>query len=265
LRTVTHNLVIIRFDWESSNRYLLPVYHRLCLVLADVLYAHHMFAQWHERMVKEYESAQCTEGEEDSKEEKSENADVRSLQKSVRPNRLTLIETIQRKWLDNRLILWKRCEEVLIKCLDEYLHFASHKSLFQKPAQLDPNSSGNFDESSSSYGTSSQCDTGGSPWRNDLEGLHSVLILTEQFMSVKDTLFGKQMRDDNRSRIDGDLREKLCDVFRKNLRNVHVEAMKSLGMRLSQESWGLQSSKQLSEYGASTSLQEVRVETFETD
>ena len=255
LRTVTHNLVIIRFDWEDSNRYLLSVYHRLCLLLTDVLYAHYTFGLWHEQIVNKYES-DCT-GSEDSKEEKSETVDEQSTNKrSCSSKRLALLEKIRAKWLENREVIWKRCEAVLMKCLDEYVHFASHKS--QKTTHQ-KRSSAVIDETISSNHSNASQNTEEDLWRNDLEDLHSILILTEQFMSMRDRLFGSTSVRCEYTKITGELKEKLCDVFRKNLRHIHVDAMKSLGMSLSQENWGLHSCKGLSGYEqtASMSIQEV--------
>jgi hypothetical protein len=239
LRSVTHNLVIIRFDWESSSRFLLPVYHRLCLLLADVLYAHHLFGQWHEKMVStddKKESSKPPGGDDCKEEKKSETAEEKQESRSTedssdidRKRQQHSLQEIRSEWVKSREIIWRCCENVLIKCLDEYLHFASHKDLFQKL------SVGSVDDRK---------------WRRDLEELNSVLILTEQFVSLKDKFFSgddtnKPVLSSKGRALTSDLEEKLCDVFRKNLRHVHVEAMRSLGGSLHNESWKIVSLKNL--------------------
>jgi hypothetical protein len=253
LRTIAHNLVIIRFDWEKSCNYILPVYHRICCVLSDVLYAHHVFAQWHERLVNELTET-CTTATGESKEEKTETTDnecsPEKLDVNTRgPAATQIVEKIRLEWIKARVTLWKRCEAVLVQCLDEYLHFGAHVNFFDEPSRESvKNSSAEQKRNKSS---------GDARWRKNLEEMRSLLELTEQFLSLKSQFLGGEIHDgfdDSSSQVSGDLKERLCDVFRKHLRFVHVEAMNSLGASLSQEKWEMVPLKQLSDYEKAASF-----------
>ena len=236
LRSVTHNLVIIRFDWESFH--LLPVFHRLSVLLADVLYAFHLFQSWHDQIVNGNSQSKAQEEESEKEEKKTDFVDERN-----KPNNTTqgqfrrdeerchVVASIREEWLKAKDILWDRCEAVLVKCLDEYLHFAKHDNFFKK-------SSGRADNDGGSISRDAAMD---SLWRTDLEELHGVLVLSEEFASLKHTFFdGSTAGLQNvPGGLNNDFQDKLCDVFRKHLRHVHVEAMKSLGASLSQENWEL--------------------------
>lgn len=80
-------------------------------------------------------------------------------------------------------------------------------------------------------------------WLADLEGLHDVLQLTNQFLSLgNEFLDADQIVEDSITSLSAksgksELYMKLCGVFRKHLRSIHVEAMNSMGLMLSKESW----------------------------
>ncbi|CAB9511403.1 Coiled-coil domain containing 132 [Seminavis robusta] len=242
LRTITHNLVIIRFDWEKTSAYLLPVYHRVCHNLADVLYAHHMIGQWHERLIKKLDVSTVSSSRDEGKEEKNDTAQHDNPQDqkicdlgadeidNTCDQKERSVDSIRLAWMQTRETLWKRCEGVLIQCLEEYLQFASHESFFKDPT------------------------SGELKWRLHLEEMHNLLKLTEQFSSLRSRFHTDSHAMSSPCDIDGDLKEKLCDVFRKHLRFVHVEAMNALGSSLSQENWEMVALKQLSEFEKSSKL-----------
>lgn len=195
LISLTHNLVTIRFDFEASCNYLPTVYHRLCALLTDVLHAHCILAQHHKALRAHNENGM------------------------VNTEHLNEIEIAIRA---AKIDIWRRCEQVLAKCLDQYHNFAAKKTLFTRD--------GNDD---------------GTTWMEDLEGLHDVLRLTQQFLSLgHEFLDADQMEAAHVTSLTdysskSDLREKLCEAFRKHLRAIHVEAMTSLGASLFNESWRL--------------------------
>jgi hypothetical protein len=92
LLSLTHNLVTIRFGFETDRHYLPMVYHRMCVLLTDVLHCHDVLMRWHSRT--------------------NENDGVAT----------SLAEF--------KMDLWTRCEEALAKCLDRYLHTAGKIVLF---------------------------------------------------------------------------------------------------------------------------------------
>ena len=236
LRSVTHNLVIIRFDWERCH--LLPVFHRLSVLLADVLYAFHRFQCWHDQILNDNFQGKPRQEASEKEEKKSDfvderNKEITATQGEFRRHeeRCHVVGSIRDEWLKAKDILWDRCETVLVKCLDEYLHFAKHDSFFQKSSA----------EADKGGGNGAGIGTTDSRWRTDLEELHSVLVLSEEFGSLKPTFFDGSIAglQNKPGGLNNDFQDKLCDVSRKHLRHVHVEAMKSLGASLSQENWEL--------------------------
>lgn len=185
LKTVSHNLVTIRFDFEADHNYFPLVFHRLCLLLTDVLYCHYTIVKWHK-------------GNTDQDKE--------------------VHKQIRRQLLKSKLKVWKRCEHVLVTCMDEYLNFASKSKLFDDK-------------------------TNESRWINDLEAMHDVMQLTQQLCIIGKDFLGKDAKQKvtclSDETCDTALRSKLCSVHRKHLRAVHVESMNSMGSMLSKESWQL--------------------------
>jgi hypothetical protein len=191
LISLTHNLVTIRFDFEADQNYLPMVYHRLVALLTDVLHAHYLLIKIHAALP---------------------NDGTRINLKYRDETMLSLIGA--------KVVIWGRCEQVLVKSLEQYHHFAGKRMLFSRDK-----------------------DDGGMAWMEDLEGLHDVLRLTQQFL-----LLGHEFLDADQIAVaqvsdlasgQSELREVLCQVFRKHLRAVHVEAMTSTGAILFQESWRL--------------------------
>ena len=193
LISLTHNLVTIRFDFEVNCSYLPMVYHRLCALLTEVLHAHYLLSQHHAALM-------AANNENDPN-------DLKQIEKAIRSSKVDI---------------WKRCEQVLAKCLDQYHHFAAKKTLFSRD--------GNDD---------------GMTWAEDLEGLHDVLRLSQQFLSLghefldTDQMESAQVTSLKDFNSKSELREKLCEVFRRHLRSIHIEAMTLLGASLFNESWRL--------------------------
>jgi hypothetical protein len=207
LLTLTHNLVTIRFDFESQSNYLPRVFRRLCTVLSDVLHAHFLFVQWH-----------AAPFDDQSRSAKGLH-EVRG-QKSLQLN--GALRAIHSGLTLSRTSLWNHCEQVVTKCFDEHLNFATKRNLFEHKAT----------------------GTDDSVWGQDLDGLHQVLLLADRFVSLKSSFFEEKAVEINLApgRSDGaewPLYDKLADVFRKHLRSVHVEAMNNMGRLLSNETWRL--------------------------
>ena len=182
LKTISHNLETLRFDFEADKNYLPSVFHRLCSLLTDVLHCHVIITEWH--------------------------------------NEFLLGQTYRKLLSDMKVPLWRCCEQVLLTCLKSYQSFATKKVLFQ--------------------GKDSLCH-----WLVDLEGLHDVLQLTDQFLSLGFEFLDKEQACEapltslSTTNKKSDLYDTLLDLFRKHLRSVHIEAMNSMGMMLSKETWQL--------------------------
>lgn len=207
LRTLTHNLVTIRFDFESQSSYLPRVFHRLCIVLSEVLHSHFLFTQWHATPFDD--QSRRTESLHKSREQSTIHVD----------GALGVIDCGLKA---ARTRLWNHCELVIVKCFEEYLNFATKRKLFEQEAGF----------------------TEDSAWRQDLDALHQVLILADRFVSLKSSFFQEtgvksslvSLRDDA---VNWALYDKLSDIFRKHLRSVHVEAMNTMGRMLANETWRL--------------------------
>ena len=190
LISLTHNLVTIRFDFEANQNYLPMVYHRLVALLTDLLHAHYLLIKIHNSF--------------------SSDGAINSECRDVTMQAL----------VSAKVDIWRRCEQVLVKCLDQYHHFAAKRKLFIRDK-----------------------DDGGLAWMEDVEGLHDVLRLTQQFLSLGHEFLDadqyKSAQVTDLTSGDSALGEGLCQVFRKHLRAVHVEAMTSTGASLFKESWRL--------------------------
>lgn len=200
LKSIAHNLVTIRFDLESNINHLPRVVHRLCYLMTEILRAHSLLIEWHRENFELSNSIDVEIHERPSTEQPSGHNDLKEIYVSLNGSAVSL---------------WNQCESVLNKCLDEYLHFAKKRSLFERtPDGLDDRL-----------------------WRNDLKDLSDVWTFVSSFLSMEFSFLGT-----DRPKIDdkcgpGAVLEKLSDVFRRHLRNVHVDAMNTIGRRLSNESW----------------------------
>ena len=214
LGTIAHNLVTIRFDFEASLLYLPRVYHRLCLLLTNVLHSHCVLTKWH----KEYQ-----------KSANNNNNDEKERQ---------LLDILLHGLLTGRSELWQRCEAVLMRCLDEYLDFAGKKKLFRKKDKSDDSLwvrdlvglHAIFVLTHQFMSLREEFINDNNNGNNDPKGNNSPTV---SWMTTPD--------DDN------SVCTKLKNVFRKHLRGVHVEAMNTMGMTLSKEAWKLVGCNKLGE------------------
>lgn len=200
LRSLSHNLVTIRFVFEPERYYFPKIFHRLCQLLTNVLHTHFLLHEWH-RTSWNYD------GEETQSCTSQHDAQLQTMFSDMNSSVLTF---------------WDHCEEVIIRCFDEYLHFAPKISLFER-------SDNAMDDSL---------------WKKDLQNLQDVLLLTDRFVSIRYSFLNvRPPAASNLSSLrDGShefLCEKLTNIFRRHLRSVHVEAMNSVGRRLANESWVL--------------------------
>ena len=118
--------------------------------------------------------------------------------------------------LGRRTSVWNSCVKCMEECLEEYLKYVGKKKLF---------------------GVTKDNEHDDSEWMKDLEGLEDIVLLTDQFLSLrKEFLEGVSERFINDG---GMLREKLSTLLKKHLRSFHVEAMNKMGSTLYQEEWVL--------------------------
>lgn len=206
LRSISHEMVTIRFDFESQINHLPLVFHQLCKLLTGILHTHYQLVEWH-RVPFDDRLKVASAGHAGLLDEQDpEHVDLSAI--------LTLMQESTKR-------IWEQCESVVAKCLDEHLHFATKRSLFKR-------SKNGIDDTL---------------WRDDLESLHDVLLLTGKFLSFKKSFLGEDGEAQGLALLLEDrnslLSEKLSDLFRRHLRSVHVEAMNTIGRRLSSETWGL--------------------------
>jgi hypothetical protein len=126
-----------------------------------------------------------------------------------------------------RASIWNACIQSIEECLEEYQKHSGKKELFSK-------NDGKLDDSS---------------WREDLEGLHDVSVLSHQFLSIG-PLFLEGLPEEVFN--DGShIEVTLYSCFKPHLRGVHIEAMNTIGTMFYREDWKVYSLRELE--GATTS------------
>jgi Protein of unknown function C-terminus (DUF2451) len=223
LRLITNQLISIRFDSsvpshrhkDDGNRgfYLARIYGKLCQLLTSVLNSYALFIDWHQTQV-----SKCTLHENETSDDDS--------------NQDKYLKLITRSLIGSKNQIWKACEMVLAKCLDEYLEFAPKRVLFIPVHPL----ANTIDES---------------VWIEELNGLHDIQTLTNMFLAMKHSflqlgLSSTPTRDINEAMFEKSpnskssiVLEKFTELCRIHLRSVHVTAMTSVGKRLANETWVL--------------------------
>ena len=226
LKTIIHNLVTIRFDFQfSSHNHLPEVYHQLCILLTNVLHGHYSILQWHrqeQRIVQRQEPCGVADGKEETLHQYKQQH---------------LAQVLQQLSSTSRVSLWNHCLHVLEQCLQEYFTLASKnnaKKLFDWKASADI-------ILTATKGQSHFCDD--TKWWDDVQGLEDICRLTDQFLSLQPYFFEGTLEElkketSNAFVDDGSsLKEVLGKILKKHLRSVHIEAMNSLGSMLSKEDW----------------------------
>jgi hypothetical protein len=217
----THNLVTIRFEFEmkQEGKHSLPaIFHKLCLLLTNVLCGMHRLIEWH---------GEKTPSSDD------ENAEMDRAGNGVGLSQTIKLE-IREELRARRASIWNACIQSIDECLEEYLKHSGKKKLFSK---ID----GNHDDSS---------------WREDLEGLHDVSVLSHQFLSIRH-LFLEGVPEaviNDGSRIE----EKLDSCRKTHLRALHVEAMNTIGTMFYREDWNAYSFRELNVNAATKTATDTR-------
>jgi hypothetical protein len=194
----THNLVTIRFEFEMKQGQKTPlpaVFHKLCLLLTNVLCGMYHLIEWH------------------SKKEEASSSNI---------SEIFLLE-IREQLQTRRASIWNSCIQSMEECLEEYLKCsAGKKTLFSLKENNEHDDS---------------------KWREDLEGIHDVSILMNQFLSLSPTFLDGISKDvvNDGSMIE----EKILSCSKTHLRSFHVDAMNTLGMMLYREDWQLHSLNKL--------------------
>jgi hypothetical protein len=199
LQTMTHNLVTIRFDFEQELNHLPAVYHRLCVLLTNVLYGQQCLLEWHQSAIREDWA-------------KSNDMDDHKW-----------LQLVLEEMSSRRLAVWNHCLGVFQKCIDEYLPFAGKKTLFDWKDGVHDDSEW-WDDLEG---------------LQDIFRLtEQFLSMRQEFLEpCADTSSKAAEYDDDHA--GESLLEKLSTLMKKHLRAVHVETMNSMGMMLSQEDWDL--------------------------
>jgi hypothetical protein len=202
LRTTAHNLGLIRFDLELDKRYLPRVVRNLCRLLADCLYRYRLFKQWHRNPV--VNDGSCDEPSLDSLPSDTLNGSS--------PFNTSTVELLQ----DGTTDLWKNALSVVARCFQEYLDVAPNRSFFRRTKN-------GIDDSL---------------WKADLIDLYECVTISERMINLKNQICGESPHG-SLVESEQNLMEQVRNVIRRHLRGVHVEAMNSLGRKLSTESWSL--------------------------
>eukprot|EP00550_Attheya_septentrionalis_P001917 CAMPEP_0198287380 /NCGR_PEP_ID=MMETSP1449-20131203/6221_1 /TAXON_ID=420275 /ORGANISM="Attheya septentrionalis, Strain CCMP2084" /LENGTH=1679 /DNA_ID=CAMNT_0043985327 /DNA_START=160 /DNA_END=5199 /DNA_ORIENTATION=- len=227
LQSITHDLITIRFDFESNRNHFRWVYHQTCLLLADVMHTHYLLTQWHRspfdkqnndetylhRKATQPTTSEVVDGgtERTANDEKKNDAssDTRKDDTEFRVPLDDIAENLNK----SKDQLWKHCESVLVKLLEEYIVQSSKKKKETSDAGANSN--------------------GENSWAVDLEGLHDVHQLSQQMLDLGRGFLGRVVEPS------AEWLEKQCVIYRRHLRGVHVEAMNVMGAMLSHETWQL--------------------------
>lgn len=197
LRNLTHNLTTIRFDFEASIvNYLPGVMRKLCESLRTILVAYLDLARWLASL--------------------NDDSSYRGH------SRVAAFGSLSDEIIAIKQQIWNHCENVIVRCLEEYLASNVRQTLFDCTEHY-------VDET---------------VWLKELKSLCIVYALVDRFISQKQSFFGSaEFVDDIATLAEQKnvLVERLGDVFRRHLRTVHVEAMNTSGRKLANESWILQS------------------------
>ena len=190
----THNLVTIRFEFEMKQEQKTPlpaVYHKLCLLLTNVLCGIYHLIEWH------------------SKKNEASSSNISE----------TIRSEIREQLQTRRASIWNSCIQSMEECLEEYLKYSGGKR-----ALFSLKENNEHDDSK---------------WREDLEGIHDVSVLTNQFLSLGPTFLEGISKDvvNDGSMIE----ERILSCSKTHLRSFHVDAMNTLGTMLYREDWQLHS------------------------
>lgn len=208
LRTLTHNLVTIRFNFECDKGNLPKVCQELLLKLWNVLHTHFLVTQWHEAPF-------------DDRSRDKASLHVRRDDASCDAE--TELERILGYLRGSRETLWNHCMGVLLHFFEEFLHFGTKPILF-------------------TYDGTMLQDEG---WQRDVLGLEQVLFLVDRFLRNKSHF--TRLSDiecclsslPDGSDTDRAVYDVLTNVCRKHLRFLHVESMNAMGRLLAHEAWVL--------------------------
>merc|ERR1711865_545949 len=144
----------------------------------------------------------------------------------------TILLNIHSQLSIRRASIWNACIQSIEEFFEEYLKHSGDggsKELFSRDENDDIN------------------DT---KWREDLEGLHDVSLLTAQFLSLGPVFLDGVSEDivNDGSRIE----ENLSTCSKKHLRSFHVASMNTLGTMLYREDWKCFSIEQLRRTSSNT-------------
>ncbi|GKY94531.1 hypothetical protein MPSEU_000418800 [Mayamaea pseudoterrestris] len=191
LKSITHNLVSIRFHLELDQNYLPRVICRLLEKLTNIFYVHHLFERFHD----------------DSPNKKTtQMPDILTIRREAK--------AVYGRLSKSRNTVANSCQNVIIRCLDEYSKFAGQPDLFQRSA---PETSDNI-------------------WKQDLTSLHQCLCLSSRYVAIENEFIGNVQSTSHDKHA---VCEKLAHLFRHHLECVHAEAMTSMGRMLARETWML--------------------------
>lgn len=199
LKTLTHNLVTIRFDFERSMCYLPRVMVRLCECLCDILRAHSVFHQIH----CPNSNMADTEAEEDLAATTESSVVSLSIEQGLRKYRVSV---------------WEKCESIMIYALREYQNFASKTVLFR---------GGRVGTDASTWEKELQ----------GLHTVFSAIVWFLGYKNIFHG--NEVVRDVGSVVKKSRVLDVFEEIASEHLRVVHVEAMTSMGRMLARETWYL--------------------------
>ena len=217
LRTISHNLVTIRCDWESDQRLFPSIFWNMTRLLCDCLKAYHVLTLKLSSLMlvpishSEGQGQTTVPGQEEKKEGS--------------PIPPTEVAGVAESLVKHQATIWESALKVVEFSLREFADFSAKRQLFE----LQDN--GTIDDSE---------------WRKDLRDLQSLVAISHHFLSVGD-LFVESTdgpSTESAEKICASIHSLLQDVCAKHIRKVHVNTINCMGRALVREDFVSQESNQ---------------------
>ena len=234
LRSLTQNLLAIRFEFDKGRNHLPWVYHKLCELLANVLYSFYRLEQWHLYLddgdPDRFGLSIVDERSDDIDEKKEDRSENLTLSTSSSPVSFESSENethvavpqcisgqnkysydfvehqrekicdISKEMEKAKARLWHYCKSIIVTFLKVY----------------------------QSYSVKTD---------HDLDSLHDLHQLSNQFVSIGNEFVGSNALNFLPNDRDCDIQENLRILFRRFIRQVQAESMNEIGKMLANETW----------------------------
>ena len=273
LKSLRHNLLTVRFNFQSEANHLPGVYRKLCALLAEILHVQYLISRWHLSPFEEHneddaflesdvyhrekvrDSLECEEGQTNITRPNEQN---KGHDQKEDVNNLLPIAVASHVACDNDLCCpvipdpsnaatsqEKANMATLLSRINDNI-VASRVKLWQCCESVLVGVLEQYLQHLVKKKSTDGGNSGGLKWAVDLQGLSNILWLSELIITIGREFLLPDVANENKlmsilcreGQCTG-LGKALTNVFRKHLRGVHIEAMNVMGALLSNETWHL--------------------------